>query len=53
MIYCDGTDMWMEIDDVEVDRDTASAVPNTAAVWKLFENDVCPYVYYYGQWVKV
>jgi hypothetical protein len=43
--------MWMEIDDVEVDRDTASAVPNTANAWKLFENDVCPYVYYYGQWV--
>jgi|GEM_PF-2654492 len=51
MIYCDGFEMWMEIGDVEVDRDTASVVPNTAAVWKLFENDVCPYVYYYGQWV--
>jgi len=26
-------------------------VPDTANAWVLFENDVCPYVYYYGQWV--
>jgi len=51
MVYCDSYEMWMEIDDVEKDRDTASAVPNTANDWYLFENNVMPYVSYYGQWV--
>lgn len=51
MVYNDGFEMWMEIDEVEVDRDTGSAVPNTANIWYLFENNVMPYVYYYGQWV--
>jgi hypothetical protein len=51
MVYCDGYEMWLEINDVEQDRDTASAVPNTANDWKLFENNVMPYVSYYGQWV--
>jgi len=51
MVYCDGLEMWMEIDDVEQDRVAASAVPDTANGWVLFENNVMPYVYYYGQWV--
>ena len=50
-IYSDGFEMWMEIDDVEEDRDTYSAVPDTADNWVLFENNVMPYVYYYGVWV--
>ena len=50
MIYSDGYEMWMEIDDVEQDRDTTSAIPNTANDWVLFENDVMPYVYYYSMW---
>ena len=51
MIYSDGYEMWMEVDEVEVDRETASTVPDTSNAWYLFENDVMPYVYYYGQWV--
>lgn len=50
-IYSDGFEMWIEIDDVEEDRDTASTVPDTANNWVLFENNVMPYVYYYGVWV--
>jgi len=51
MVYCDGFELWMTIDDVEQDRDTASAVPDTASDWVLFENNVMPYVSYYGEWV--
>jgi hypothetical protein len=51
MVYSDSVDMWMDIDDVEQDRVAASVVTDTANVWKLFENNVCPYVYYYGEWV--
>lgn len=51
MVYCDGFELWMTIDEVEVDRDTASAIPGNANNWTLFENDVMPYVYYYGEWV--
>lgn len=49
MVYCDGVDMWMTIDDVEVDRTSASAIIDTEDDWILFEN--VPYVYYYGEWV--
>lgn len=52
-IYSDGFEMWIEIDDVEEDRDTASMVPDTANNWVLFENNVMPYIYYYGVWVIV
>lgn len=51
MVYCDTFDMWMTIGDVEKDSDTASSIPDTASNWTLFENNVCPYVYYYGEWV--
>ena len=51
MVFSDGFELWMEIDDIEEDRDTASVVPNTANDWILFENDVMPYVYYFGEWV--
>jgi hypothetical protein len=49
-VYCDGDDMWAEVDSVLKDTDTASAIPNTANDWYLFEGDVCPYVYYYDSW---
>ena len=51
MVYCDGFELWMEIGEDEVDRTTASAIPATNTTWYLFENDVMPYVSYYGQWV--
>jgi len=51
MVYCDGYELWMTIDDVEQDRAEASSIPDTANNWTLFENDVMPYVYYYGEWV--
>ena len=51
MIYQDGYSLWMDIDDVTVGNVTASAVPNTANNWTFFENDVMPYISYYGQWV--
>jgi hypothetical protein len=50
MIYCDGSEMWMDIDDIERDRVGASVASNTTYDWYLFENDVMPYVYYYGEW---
>lgn len=50
MIYSDGYEMWMEIDDVEQDRDTTTSIPNTANDYVLFENDVMPYVYYFSLW---
>jgi len=50
-VYCDGDDLWATVDDVLKDTDTASAIPNTANDWYLFENNVCPYVYYYDQWI--
>lgn len=49
-VYCDGDDMWAEVDSVLKDTAGASAIPNTANDWYLFENDVCPYVYYYDHW---
>lgn len=51
MVYCDGFELWMEIGEVEQDRVAASAIPDTANNWTLFENDVMPYVSYYGEWV--
>jgi len=51
MIYSDGVELWMDIDDVEQDRVGASSIPDTGNNWTLFENDVMPYVYYYGEWV--
>jgi len=51
MIYCDGYELWMEIDDIEQDRVVASSISDTANNWTLFENDVMPYVSYYGEWV--
>lgn len=51
MIYSDGYELWMTIDDVEQDRVVASVVPDTANDWVLFENDVMPYVYYFGIWI--
>ena len=51
MIFSDGYELWMEIDDIEVDRIGASSVPDTANNWTLFENDVMPYVYYYSMWI--
>jgi len=51
MVFSDGYELWMEIGDVERDRDVASSVPDTESDWILFENDVMPYVYYYGEWV--
>ena len=51
MIYADGYEMWMEIDDIEQDREDISTVPNNSNDWVLFENDVCPYVYYYSMWI--
>jgi len=51
MVYSDGFELWMEIDDVEQDRVEASAIPDTGNDWILFQNDVCPYVSYYGEWV--
>jgi len=51
MVYCDGYELWMEIDDIEQDRVVASSIPDTANNWTLFENDVMPYVSYYGEWV--
>lgn len=51
-VLSDGLEAWMDIDEVEQDRDTASAVPDTSNNWVLFENDVMPYVYYFGLWVE-
>ena len=51
MVYCDSYELWMEIGEVEQDRVSASVVANTTNNWTLFENDVMPYVSYYGQWV--
>jgi len=50
-IYSDGTDMWIEVDEVLKDTIATSAIPNTANDWYLFEGNSMPYVYYYGQWV--
>ncbi len=49
MVYCDGAEMWMTIDDVEADRTSASSIIDTGDDWVLFEK--VPYVYYYGEWV--
>lgn len=49
-VYCDGDDMWVEVDSVLKDTTGASTIPNTANDWYLFEGDVCPYVYYYDEW---
>ena len=51
MILSDGYELWMEIDEVEQDRVEASSIPDTANNWTLFENDVMPYISYYGEWV--
>jgi len=51
MVYCDGYELWMEIDDVEQDVVVACSIPDTASNWTLFENDVMPYISYYGEWV--
>lgn len=51
MVYCDGYELWMDIDDVEQDCVEACSIPDTANNWTLFENDVMPYVSYYGEWV--
>ena len=51
MVFSDGFDVWMEIDEVEQDRDTTSAVANNVNSWVFFENDVMPYVTYCGIWV--
>lgn len=52
IVICDSINMWMTVDDVLVDNVTATAVvPNTGNDWYLFENDVCPYVLYYSEWV--
>ena len=51
MVYCDGYELWMEIGEEEVDSTTASTISDTANDWYLFENDVMPYVSYYGEWV--
>jgi len=51
MVYCDTYELWMEIGEVEQDRTSASTIPDTANNWTLFENDVMPYVSYYGEWV--
>jgi hypothetical protein len=47
----DGANMTMDIDTVQQDIDTASAVPDTANDWQLFHSNIMPYVYYYDQWV--
>lgn len=52
-IYCDGTDMWIEVNGVLKDTIAASSIPNTGNDWYLFEDDTMPYVSYYGQWVVV
>lgn len=51
MIYCDGYELWMDIDDVQQDIAEACSIPDTANNWTLFENDVMPYISYYGEWV--
>lgn len=51
MIYCDGYELWMDIDDVEQDVAEACSILDTSSNWFLFENDVMPYVSYYGEWV--
>jgi len=51
MVYCDSYELWIEIGEVEQDITSASAIPDTANDWVLFENDVMPYVSYYGEWV--
>ncbi len=51
MVYCDSYELWMEIGEVEQDITSASAIPDTSSNWILFENDVMPYVSYYGEWV--
>ena len=51
MVYCDSYELWMEIGEVKQDTTSASAIPNTSNDWILFENDVMPYVSYYGEWV--
>lgn len=51
MVYCDSYEFWMTIGEVEQDKTSASTIPNTANNWYLFENDVMPYVSYYGEWV--
>jgi hypothetical protein len=52
MIYSDGYVLWMDIDDVQVGSNvTAMSVPATNSTWYLFENDVMPYISYYGEWV--
>jgi hypothetical protein len=53
MVYCDSYEMWMTINDVEQDRESASAIPATGNTWYLFENNVMPYVSYYGEWVVI
>lgn len=51
MIYSDGYELWMEINDVLQDVAEASSIPDTDNNWILFENDVMPYISYYGMWV--
>jgi hypothetical protein len=50
-IISDGIELSMEINGSIASNTTASIVPNTGNDWVLFENDVCPYIYYYGEWV--
>jgi hypothetical protein len=52
MIYSDGFSLWMTIDDALAGTNTtAVAVPDTSNNWTLFDNNVMPYVYYFGEWV--
>ncbi len=50
MVFSDGYELWMEIDDVVQDVAEACTIPDTDNDWYLFENDVMPYVYYYAMW---
>ena len=52
-VYCDGDDLWITVDGILKDTIGASSIPNTDSDWYLFENNVCPYVYYYDEWVVV
>lgn len=51
VVYSEGLNLRMEVDGVEVDTALTSNITDTDADWYLFENNVMPYVYYYGEWV--
>ena len=51
VVYSDGTDMWIEVDDALKDTIATSSIPDTSNDWLLFQNDIAPAVYYYDLWI--